>query len=256
MTLLKKLRKQPVLSQPPIASAYRLSTRILTLSDLINQLSGLDHLLHLKRRLRNWWHETRDPTCKTALNWVTKTIHRMTRRNATERWEAKTIYSEVTPHAIWPLEESVMKSDSPKAPTIIYGPSGLKFRPLEKANAIANCLENQFTPHDLCEENHERRMEARVQTSSEVVDDSSSERVRPCDLQKLIKYLKLRKACGIDGIPKECFRHLPTRPLIHLTHLFNHCLRLSHFSSSWKEAKVINLPKPGMDQNSLSSYDR
>jgi hypothetical protein len=56
--------------------------------------------------------------------------------------------------------------------------------------------------------------------------------------------LKLRKACGLDGIPNEYFRHLP-RPMVHLTPLFNHCLQLSHFSKSWKETNVITLPKPG-----------
>jgi hypothetical protein len=55
--------------------------------------------------------------------------------------------------------------------------------------------------------------------------------------------LELRKAHGIDGIPNECLRHLPRLPLVHLTHLFNHCLLPSHFSNSWKEAKIITLPK-------------
>jgi hypothetical protein len=32
-----------------------------------------------------------------------------------------------------------------------------------------------------------------------------------------------------------------------LTHLINHCLRLSHFPNPWKEAKTITLPKPGKD---------
>jgi hypothetical protein len=48
-----------------------------------------------------------------------------------------------------------MKMDRPKAPTAVHSPSGLKFLPLLKANMIADCLENQFTPHELCEENHE-----------------------------------------------------------------------------------------------------
>jgi hypothetical protein len=90
-------------------------------------------------------------------------------------------------------------------------------------------------------------VEARVQALLESVDNSPPERVRPCDLQKLANTLKLRKACGIDGIPNECLRHLPRRPLVHLTHLFNHCIRLSHFPESWKEAKVITLPKSGKD---------
>jgi hypothetical protein len=34
---------------------------------------------------------------------------------------------------------------------------------------------------------------------------------------------------------------------VHLTHLFNHCLRLQHFSAPWKDAKITTLPKPGKD---------
>jgi hypothetical protein len=71
---------------------------------------------------------------------------------------------------------------------------GIKFLLLEKANAIAGCLENQFTPHDLCDKNHERRVKARVQALLEAVDNNPPERIRPCDLQKLINSLKLKKA--------------------------------------------------------------
>jgi retron-type reverse transcriptase len=57
----------------------------------------------------------------------------------------------------------------------------------------------------------------------------------------------LRKACGIDGIPNECLRRLPRRPLVHLTPLINNSIRLSHFPPPWKDAKLITLPKPGKD---------
>jgi hypothetical protein len=57
--------------------------------------------------------------------------------------------------------------------------------------------------------------------------------------------LKLKKACGIDDIPNKYPRLLPRRPLVHQTHLINHCIRLSHFPTPWKEAKVVALPKPG-----------
>jgi hypothetical protein len=60
---------------------------------------------------------------------------------------------------------------------------------------------------------------------------------------KLSDSLKLRKTCGLDGIPNECLRHLQGRPLVHLTHLFKHCLGLSHFPKLWNEAKVIKLTK-------------
>jgi hypothetical protein len=169
----------------------------------------------------------------------------MTRKWALQRWETKIGNSRVTPQALWHTAKSPLKKDGPKAPTAIHGPSVLKFHQSEKANA--DWLEIQFTPYDLCDENHEWQVEARVQALLKAVDNSPPQRIRPCDLQKLINSLNLRKACKIDGIPSERLRHLPRRPLIHLTHLFNHCLRLSHFPKPWKEAKVITLPEPSKD---------
>jgi hypothetical protein len=46
-----------------------------------------------------------------------------------------------------------MKRDGPKAPTAIHGPVGITYQPNEKAIAIADCLEKQFTSRDLCHEN-------------------------------------------------------------------------------------------------------
>jgi hypothetical protein len=111
---------------------------------------------------------------------------------------------------------------------------------MDKANAIADCLENLFTPHDLCDENHKRRVEARFQDILEV-EDGPPEKTRLCDFLKLPSSLKLRRICGIDGVPNECLRQLPRRPLAHLTHLINHCIQLSHFPNLWREAKVIAL---------------
>jgi len=41
-----------------------------------------------------------------------------------------------------------MKREGPKASTAIRGPLGLIYQPLQNANTTAECLENQFTPHD------------------------------------------------------------------------------------------------------------
>jgi hypothetical protein len=59
----------------------------------------------------------------------------------------------------------------------------------------------------------------------------------------------MKEGLRMYGIPNECLRNLPRRLLIHLTHLINHCILLSHFPTSWKEAKVIliTLPKPAKD---------
>jgi len=139
----------------------------------------------------------------------------MTRRKLIEQWDTRLGNCEVTPRAIWPIARALLNRDAPKAPTAIHGYRGLKFLPYEKANAIADCLENRFTHHDLCEEHHERRVEALVQDLLETEDTAPSEIIIPCDLKRLIKSLRLKKACGIDGIQNECLRYLPKRILVH-----------------------------------------
>jgi hypothetical protein len=211
-----------------IVSVYRLSTRKLTLSDLNNELQGLDHLLHFNWRLRKLWHETRDPLCKTASNRVTKTNHRMSRRKVNERCKKKkkknaTVRSHLMLYDL--LQNPLWGRVNQRHQPLFHGLSGLKFLPLEKANAIANRPEKHFAAHDL-------RMQARVEVLCKAVDDSPPEKVRPCDVQKLINSLKLRKSCGIYGIPNECLRLLSIRSPIHLTYPFNHCFRLSHFTSN------------------------
>jgi hypothetical protein len=140
----------------------------------------------------------------------------MTRRKALERWE--------TPQALRPIAKSLVIRDGPKAPTAIHGPLGIKYQLNEKVGVIADCLENQFTSHDLCDENNERQVETTVQALLASVSGTPLYKVRPCDIHNLAYSLKFRNACGLDGIPNECLRHLPRRPLVHLTLLFNHCL--------------------------------
>jgi hypothetical protein len=74
--------------------------------------------------------------------------------------------NEVTPQAIWLTVKSPIKRDGLKASTAIHGPLGLKFHPLEKPNAISYCLENQFTPHELCDKNHEWWVEVKSSSST------------------------------------------------------------------------------------------
>jgi hypothetical protein len=103
--------------------------------------------------------------------------------------------------------ENIHKERWTSAPNAIHGPSGLKFQPLESVNAIASWLENQFTPHDLCDESHEGRVEARVQSSARIY------RQQPPWMNKVMwltetkkKMLNLKNVCRINGIPSECLR--------------------------------------------------
>jgi hypothetical protein len=90
-------------------------------------------------------------------------------------------------------------------------------------------------------------VEAQVEALLATADEDTPVNFQPCDFSKEIQFLKFRKVCCFDGIPNEYLQHLPRRPVVHLTHLFHHCLRLGHFPAPWKEAKMMALPKLGRD---------
>jgi ribosomal protein L20A (L18A) len=122
-----------------IASAYtRLSTKTIKISGHIRSPSGLESLLEHKKRLRKLWQETRDPPCKTAVNWVTKIIRRMGWRRKLERWEIKIENCEVIPQAVWFIVKFLTNRGVPKARTAIHGPLDSVFYPNENAYLIEN----------------------------------------------------------------------------------------------------------------------
>jgi hypothetical protein len=105
-----------------IALAYRLSTKTTRISDRNRGSSSLERLLKHKQRLRKLWQKTRDPACKTAVNWVTLTISRIARKRALERWVTQLENCEFKPQTIWPIAKCLTKRVGPKASTAIYGP--------------------------------------------------------------------------------------------------------------------------------------
>jgi hypothetical protein len=78
-----------------------------------------------------------------------------------------------------------MKRDGPKAPTADHVPLGTTYHPDEKANVIADYLENQLSLHDLCDENHERHMETTVRVVLASVGGIPLGKVRPCDVYNI-----------------------------------------------------------------------
>jgi hypothetical protein len=133
--------------------------------------------------MRKLWKGTRDLGCKTAVNWVTKTIRRMTQRRALEQVETRIGKCEVTPQALSPIAKSRVKRDEPKGTTAIHGPLGVKYHPLDEADAVADCLYDQFTLHDLCDGNHDWRVDTRVKACSKAYKEPPAN-VRTNDVHK------------------------------------------------------------------------
>jgi hypothetical protein len=98
-----------------------------------------------------------------AVTWVNRNINKIVLKRALERWETKLANCAVTPETICPIAKFLTNRGAPKALSAIRGPLGPIFCAVNKANIIANCLENQFRVHDLCDCDHRRLVEAQVE---------------------------------------------------------------------------------------------
>jgi hypothetical protein len=118
-----------------IASAYMMANSKVTFLDINNKIPGLDRLLKYKGKLRKLWLEIRNPACKTAVNWIMKSIRRMTQGKALERCEIKIGNTEVIRQTIWPIVKSLLRRGRLRAQTAIHGPLGRKFHSKQLLNA-------------------------------------------------------------------------------------------------------------------------
>lgn len=76
----------------------------------------------------------------------------------------------------------------------------------------------------------------------------------PSEIKTFIKNFLLGKLPGSDLIIAEVTRKLPHKAIIHLTHIFNTILRLSHFPIQWTFSVIIMFPKPNKPTDNPASY--
>lgn len=133
-------------------------------------------------------------------------------------------------------------------------PSGTAFSDLEKAEAIAASLEEQFKPNPAANTECENLVYSRLRQYIEEKPYSVPHQITPEDIISDIRKLKNNKAPGMHEIPNLAVKHFPPLAVCVLTAIINATLRLAHFPTPWKEAKIIALPKPGKDLSVPSNY--
>jgi len=132
-----------------------------------------------------------------------------------------------------PKVYKVAKSLTHKQPTSepLLGLNGLIFDPESKSKLFANSFETQIT----CPAG-EIMTTQMVKEKLKILDQAYPPTIQPItpnEVRSIIKSLPRKKAPDPDGIPKTALRYASNRTVLHLTKIFNSCIRLSHFSNIW-----------------------
>ena len=154
-------------------------------------------------------------------------------------------------NSVWKIGRR-LKSSKKLENRPIHGATGLKYNALDKANAIADCLEDQFRTHEPDDDylKHYREVRRSVRNfehplhQSECLDFTSSE------TRRLIGQLKVNRQnpqCGNQTIAKSHIKSYNSD--------IQFCIKTALFSNCMEASGDSNLPEAG-ERSDLSSEQK
>ncbi|GBO13759.1 RNA-directed DNA polymerase from mobile element jockey [Araneus ventricosus] len=204
--------------------------------------------------VRKSFQRNRDPVLRAILNKLNKKINKLNDKIETDNY-IKTLTDVNTDDGTFWNFTQPFKRKKHTIPTLL-GPTSIAQTNIEKANCLAESLENQFQLNDL----HHNDTEAIVQESVEKFLNSSPNSHTDFppphndEIIKCIKNLKKNKAPGYDGISNKIILNLPINCITTLRLIIENIMKFGYFPTRWKTATVIPILKPGKDPTDPVSY--
>ncbi|GBP11871.1 Probable RNA-directed DNA polymerase from transposon BS [Eumeta japonica] len=171
-----------------------------------------------------------------------------------DKWSI--LMEEITPshQAYWKLAKALKSDGYLPTPALRKPDNTFAVDDREKAECLADSIEQQCSNNSIHDAAHSHRIEeeVRMKISLEPQDDLAP--VSVDEIQKHIKALKTKKAPGLDGVSNKALKGFSLPLMALLVAIFNACFKNCYFPPIWKEAVVIGLPKPGKPRDLSASY--
>ena len=135
----------------------------------------LDLLIKEKKRVRKRWQQLRQAGDKAELNRLTNKIHKLMRNHRANKFAANVEDAIKDKYSVWKIGRR-LKSSNKFDNKPIHEATGLKYEAEDKANAIADSLEDQFRTHEPDDYlQHYRRVRRCVFNLEHTLDQSECE---------------------------------------------------------------------------------
>ncbi|GBO35418.1 putative RNA-directed DNA polymerase from transposon X-element [Araneus ventricosus] len=156
--------------------------------------------------------------------------------------------------SIWRQVKNYTKTYS-KIPPLLT-PRTIVYTNHEKAEAIADVLENLFKTNDLSHPPPNDNLVKRKLNKffKKKKPDNSFTPCTPSEIAEFIEKLKKGKSPGKDGITNLMIKRMPIKSIFRLTEFINSILKFQYFSNHWKTAIVAPILKPGKNPREPNSY--
>ncbi|GFS68426.1 RNA-directed DNA polymerase from mobile element jockey [Trichonephila clavipes] len=127
--------------------------------------------------------------------------------------------------------------------------------PIEKAEVIADSLQEQFEPNHVADrEVFDQRIHEEVANFLATPHVQEIEPTTPTEVLTYVQRIKPKKSPGLDQISNRMLKNLPLKFLLFITFLINQLFKNNYFPDSWKTAVVIPILKPDKNPELAQNY--
>ncbi|GBM61865.1 putative RNA-directed DNA polymerase from transposon X-element [Araneus ventricosus] len=203
-------------------------------------------------KIRNKLQKSRDPRDKNLLNRAHSYLRKL-HHEANQRRETNKITSlNPSDGSIWQQVKNYTKTYSKISPLLT--PRTIVHSNHEKAEAIADVLENQFKTNDFSHPPTDNLIKRKLNKFFKKTLDNSFTPCTPSEIAEYIEKLKKGKTPGKDGITNLMIKRMPIKSIFRLTEIINSILKFQYFPNHWKTAIVAPILKPGKSPREPNSY--
>lgn len=210
-----------------------------------------------KYKLSRLWKKCTDATMKTAyktaVNISAKMVRDLVARDRNARWTEFVNQMDGSAKKLWRVSRS-LRGKRGTTPTVLWHEDNKLITNGEKANALATIFERahgittgNVHPHDAVIEHFTGRFRRRGPYTN-------FPSIELNEILHALSTLRPLKAPGVDDIPNILLKNLPMGSIESIREIFNACIMLNYWPSSFKVAKVIPIPKPGKDCGKSTNY--
>lgn len=205
-----------------------------------------------RNHLRRVWQNSRDTSLREQLRRLQYEIKSEIKIYRNESWQNYIESLNEDTKLLWKALRNKRKPFTPIPP--LSTPSGHVYLPKEKAEAIADSLEQQFIPHDIPDNLHTPQFTNEINNFliSPPVND-----LEPATAEEVLSYIKNakpKKAPGLDEINNLMIKNAPLKVILYIVFILNFMMKRSYFPNIWKTAVIVPIGKPNLDHSLPSSF--
>ncbi|GFT24028.1 RNA-directed DNA polymerase from mobile element jockey [Trichonephila clavipes] len=210
--------------------------------------------IHQRNRLRKFWQRSRCPSIYSEFCTLSREIAKDIKSHSQAQWEKHIEALSPEDNTLW-RKSSLLRKPFRSIPPLKGALGSTAITPIEKAEVIADSLQEQFEPNHVADrEVFDQRIHEEVANFLATPHVQEIEPTTPTEVLTYVQRIKPKKSPGLDQISNRMLKNLSLKFLLFITLLINQLFKKNYFPDSWKTAVVIPILKPDKNPELAQNY--